>query len=765
MMTRLALFAAATWAAIAVASVAYADPCGMVPPIYTGDGVPITRTGLQKTYVSYKDGVETFVIRPGYSGNVDEFGMLIPFPEPPALRKVSDNIFQQVAHAVDPPEVVIDLRIRRMMFKSARGGRALPQSAPMENALRFDEVRVVNQEAVGMYEVAVLQAGSSAALKRWMDDHEYVFPKGMDKVCDEYIEDKWCFVAMKTKVGQKDGVNPKAGQRSVKSKLPAGSTFDGNVQGMGFRFRTEELVVPMRLSAFNEGDTRNIVYLLTEGPKKIRAIPEEYVVRQISGEELYRHLTEPLPLRVIGGTEKDIPEYQRRNLPKLRDPKPKNGVAAELFASDLLAASSEELALPSEEREKSLLNIGEELGLRGAEIDRVNSNALTEERAEVVEKTLAEVKKMTLTVVDGDFPREVISSRNLTFGQFEMPKSRNTRAAYSAANFGPQKQPEGVLIKGKLAPLPPTKKPQSPKSRPLPLQRFNSFFTPQSNDWNWALTMTGLAIAAFGAVFVLRSRNAKLVAWFLVGFAIIGASTAVLADDAKPTIRELLRDLSDAKKASSAVEQLVVRGDEAKEQLMGEAIEGGDLTRRGWAIVALGEIGGEDVDALLTKVHSNDKQPELVRTWAAAARVAMTDSADGLIAKANLVGQFPALGRPIGMRLVEELSDPKSGATPEGIVSVTLQVPQLQQALAPAILALGSDKLTTVMISAKDQNVRRQATAYLGALSQQGDKEVPAKVIKAYAFDADAEDVPWAGGPLFLPGIQWEQAPAKELTT
>ena len=52
---------------------------------------------------------------------------------------------------------------------------------------------------------------------------------------------------------------------------------------------SEELVVPMRLSAFNEGELRNIVYLLTDGPRKIRAIPEEYVVRQVPGAQLLKN--------------------------------------------------------------------------------------------------------------------------------------------------------------------------------------------------------------------------------------------------------------------------------------------------------------------------------------------------------------------------------------------------------------------------------------------------------------------------------------------
>lgn len=109
---------------IVVAQRASADPCGMVPPIYPGQEIPLSRVGLQQTYVSYKDGVETFVIRPGFTGKVDQFGMLIPFPTPPAIRKVPDHIFGHIAAAVDPPEVVVDLRyLFQRDFAKSDGGR------------------------------------------------------------------------------------------------------------------------------------------------------------------------------------------------------------------------------------------------------------------------------------------------------------------------------------------------------------------------------------------------------------------------------------------------------------------------------------------------------------------------------------------------------------------------------------------------------------------------------------------------------------------
>ena len=301
-----------------------------------------------------------------------------------------------------------------------------------------------------MYEVAVLEAGSSAALKKWMDKHGYRYPDGMDTVCDDYVEAKWCFVAIKTKVGAKSGVDPQPGQRNVDSQLPAGASFDGFVQAMGFRFKTDELVVPMRLSAFNDGELRNVVYLLTDGPRRVRSIPEEYVARQITGEQLFRNVTDPLPVRIIGGTEADLTDWHRNWLKTERDPEPKNGAAKQLFAADLLAVASDQLSLPHEEREKELLAIGERFGLRGDQVDALNADALKEAAQKIVGRSLAGLKSMTLSVVDGDFPREVIASQNLTFAEYRMPARRNNPRSYDANLKGPGAKKRGILKLGRL---------------------------------------------------------------------------------------------------------------------------------------------------------------------------------------------------------------------------------------------------------------------------------------------------------------------------
>ncbi|WP_372364963.1 DUF2330 domain-containing protein [Candidatus Uabimicrobium sp. HlEnr_7] len=400
-------------------AILWSDPCGMVPPINAGSKATITRIGLQKTYIFYKNGVETIVIRPGFSGKVDQFGMLIPFPKPPALRKVPDDIFAHIEAAIDPPEVFASL-----YDDDADGWGDEAGDDFGEVPLQYNTIKVLREEAIGMYEVVVLAAGSTRALNNWMDTHGYKYPKGMDKACNDYIKMRWCFVAVKTRVGQQKGVAARPGMRDIDAKLPVDTTFDGNVQGMGFRFFYHKPIVPMRLSTFNKGSLRNIVYILTKIPCRINSIPKKYVVKQVSGEELYRNLTQLLPLRVLGEVH-DITEDHWKNLIEQRDPKPHNAIAGELFATDLLAAKTKKLSHSHEEKEKKLLNIGEAFDLRGPDLDALNATALQKERSSIIAQTLSDLKYMTMTVVDGDFPREIIANENLTFSKYTMTTNDN----------------------------------------------------------------------------------------------------------------------------------------------------------------------------------------------------------------------------------------------------------------------------------------------------------------------------------------------------
>ena len=80
---------------LGLSATAQADSCGLAPPSFLVPPAPgaidaqIARVGRQMTYVFFMKGVETFVIGPSFEGKVEEFGMLIPFPSPPAIRHAS----------------------------------------------------------------------------------------------------------------------------------------------------------------------------------------------------------------------------------------------------------------------------------------------------------------------------------------------------------------------------------------------------------------------------------------------------------------------------------------------------------------------------------------------------------------------------------------------------------------------------------------------------------------------------------------------------
>lgn len=415
-------------ALLTMMTAALADPCGMVPPIWTGSGpapVTIERQGLQQTYVFHRDGVETIAIRPGFTGSVEQFGMLIPLPAVPALRKIDDRTFDHLRSAVDPPQVRVHV-MERHRLESVKSVD-VPSAARMEEAdelsVRRDEVRVVKEEAVGMYEVAVLEAGSSHALSRWMDHNDFRYPSGMDATVEDYVRAGWLFVAVKARVGAMVGVEPRPGMRDATHELPAGASFDGYVQGMAFRFRIDRPVVPMRLAVFNGDDTRNRVYVLAEAPVRVREVSASFVRRQVPGRTLYGNLTEPLPVTLASGRARDLDQFpQVRNA---RNPEPHIVAARGLMASDMLAARTHTLSLPFEEREKELLSINEALGLRGAQIDALVQQDVAEMRDRSLDPALADLYEMTLTVVDGTFPRRVLRDQNLTFDRYSMSAAAN----------------------------------------------------------------------------------------------------------------------------------------------------------------------------------------------------------------------------------------------------------------------------------------------------------------------------------------------------
>jgi hypothetical protein len=223
--------------------------------------------------------------------------------------------------------------------------------------------------------------------------------------------------------------------------------------------------------------------------------------------------------------------------------------------------------------------------------------------------------------------------------------------------------------------------------------------------------------------------------------------------------RALLADLSVVEKSQDAVENLVKQGAAAVPGLQGVAVEGSDLTQRGWAIVALSRIGGEPANKTLSALPDDGKQPALVRTWAAAGLMRTAKDLQSLVAMQKWVNQFPATRRTFSMRARALATQGKPDA--DALLTMVANNWQLQQDLADAVLAAGAPSLIKSMFTSKNQNARQMAAGYLGTLAQKqgkaGNETIGLEVVKALRVVPDAEQAPWAGGPLYVPNIGWDK--------
>jgi hypothetical protein len=212
--------------------------------------------------------------------------------------------------------------------------------------------------------------------------------------------------------------------------LPPDAMFDGHVQGMAMRFEVDEAVIPMRLSTFNSDEHPNRVFILADQPMKITELPERMVARQVSGERLRRTLTEPLEVRMKGGTGSDLNTWQMARLQAARSPTPYTWVAAERFADDLLSAALGTHILPHEAWSTELVNISSALGLKGPELDVLHRDVVRRRRGDPNDE-LAMLDTMSLTVVDGDFPSHVLRKHNLHLSPWTLSADRNVGTPWS----------------------------------------------------------------------------------------------------------------------------------------------------------------------------------------------------------------------------------------------------------------------------------------------------------------------------------------------
>ncbi len=229
------------WASLVVGlatlpSVAW--PCG------AGFGDSVALQPNQRVFISYMEGVETYVFNPAFCGASRDFGLILPVPSglvaDPALMPA--ELLSELAAYTAPTEV------KECMSSGTGCGASAGDSTKGGINLQSQEfdagVNVVDSGQVGLLDWTLLRADSTAAFTDWLDANSYPYQAEHQALFTHYVINGWYFVAFK--------VHVEAAQADPQAQLC------GHLGPVAVTFASSAPVVPSRIAAANavaaEGD-------------------------------------------------------------------------------------------------------------------------------------------------------------------------------------------------------------------------------------------------------------------------------------------------------------------------------------------------------------------------------------------------------------------------------------------------------------------------------------------------------------------------------
>lgn len=184
---------------------------------------------------------------------------------------------------------------------------------------------------------------------------------------------------------------------------------------------------------------------------------------------------------------------------------------------------------------------------------------------------------------------------------------------------------------------------------------------------------------------------------------------------------------------------------------------GSDPEAQGEAVLALSQRTDPQASRALDQLYTSREVSTLVRTWAGAARIQQATTAQEVLRYTSHLSELPALIRPIQLQLAALPADGE--AVDQGLM--LMLSPDLAEAIAPSLLAQPAEDLVAAMLTHDSDGARRIAA---GLLATRGatDSGVAEAVVAQLSWQ-ESEALPWEGGALFVPGLDWHAREARAL--
>ncbi len=198
----------------------------------------------QKVFITWnpEEKIETFTVQPKFEGNALDFGMVIPTPSQPKLSEMPRDFFKHLAiysimkqRQFPNSELLPRLYDRRERLSANTFARDASKAARESEDGQAKKPTVVVLEAgvVGSLDYKIIEATRADDLFKWLSDNKYHY-SGDAGTLNFYVQKKWLFTVMKIDTAQ--------------MKRNKDGTFDGEVTPTRFRFATEKMIYPLKIT-------------------------------------------------------------------------------------------------------------------------------------------------------------------------------------------------------------------------------------------------------------------------------------------------------------------------------------------------------------------------------------------------------------------------------------------------------------------------------------------------------------------------------------
>jgi len=206
----------------------------------------------QKAFITWDpvEKIETFTVQPKFEGNALDFGMVIPTPSRPKLDEMPKDFFKALAvytilkNRVNPFQQFLRLAgsVRR-----ENEGAVRPTNQPPRTVV------VLEQGVVGSLDYKIIKAEDANDLFDWLKENKYNY-SGDAETLNFYVKKKWLFTTMKID--------------TMQMKKNADGSFAGEVTPTRFRFASDKLVYPLKITAISVKDTTEALFYV-QAPYKV----------------------------------------------------------------------------------------------------------------------------------------------------------------------------------------------------------------------------------------------------------------------------------------------------------------------------------------------------------------------------------------------------------------------------------------------------------------------------------------------------------------